>query len=99
LGGIAPALIAAGDAGVPVFGCIVMSHFPSSQFGAGGSLSNGIVSRRPVDRLHSSENAEDSAIDMALCAVPLPDGLMTRLGMLAFTMTDDAPDQVDWLGC
>jgi hypothetical protein len=99
LGGITPAMIAAGDAGVSVLGCIGMSHISSSHIGTGDFLSNGNELRRSVDKSHPSGNAEDSAIDKALCAVPLPDGLMTRLGMLAYTMPEDAPDQVDWLGC
>jgi hypothetical protein len=43
--------------------------------------------------------AVDAAIDAALRSVPLPDGLMTRLGMLVFLMPDEATDPVDWLGC
>ena len=76
-----------------------MSHIPSPRYGAGGSQSNGNASRLPVDKAHPSEHHEDSAIDVALRAVPLPDGLMTRLGMLVYTMPEEAPDQVDWLGC
>jgi hypothetical protein len=43
--------------------------------------------------------AVDCAIDTALRTVPLPDGLLTRLSRLIYAMPDDAPDQVDWLGC
>ena len=43
--------------------------------------------------------ATDRAIDAALRSVPLPDGLMTRLGKLVYTVSDDAADQVDRLGC
>jgi hypothetical protein len=46
-----------------------------------------------------SRQAADRAIDQALRSVPLPDGLLTRLGKLAYTMSDEAADQVDWLGC
>jgi hypothetical protein len=92
-------MIAAGDAGVSILGCIDMSHIPLSHFGAVGKLSNGNGSRRPVENARPPEHAVDSAIDTALCAVPLPEGLMTRLGMLVYTMPEDAPDQVDWLGC
>ncbi|MCI0333722.1 MAG: hypothetical protein L0228_10935 [Planctomycetes bacterium] len=47
--------------------------------------------------LHSATT--DHAIDAALRGVPLPDGLLTRLGKLVYTMSDEAADQVDWLGC
>ena len=36
----------------------------------------------------------DRAIDSALRNVPLPDGLMVRMTMLAVTLPDDATDQV-----
>ena len=41
----------------------------------------------------------DRAIDTALRNVPLPEGLMVRMTMLAVTLPDDATDQVDYLGC
>ena len=46
-----------------------------------------------------SPHAADSAIDEALRSVPLPQGLLTRLGLIAYTAPDDAADKVDWLGC
>jgi hypothetical protein len=46
-----------------------------------------------------SQHAADSAIDEALRSVPLPQGLLTRLGLIAYTAPDDAADKVDWLGC
>ena len=36
----------------------------------------------------------DRAIDSALRNVPLPEGLMVRMTMLAVTLPDDATDQV-----
>lgn len=36
----------------------------------------------------------DRAIDTALRNVPLPEGLMVRMTMLAVTLPDDATDQV-----
>jgi hypothetical protein len=47
----------------------------------------------------NSPHAADSAIDEALRSVPLPQGLLTRLGLIAYTAPDDAADKVDWLGC
>jgi hypothetical protein len=41
----------------------------------------------------------DGAIDAALRSVPLPDGLLTRLGMLVYSMPDEAADRMDYLGC
>ena len=46
-----------------------------------------------------SPHAADNAIDEALRSVPLPQGLLTRLGLIAYTAPDDAADAVDWLGC
>lgn len=76
-----------------------MSYFYSRPFGAG-------------DRFTDSENAlpfmgggrfairsADHAVDLALKSVPLPEGLMSRLGALVNTMPDEAADQVDYLGC
>ena len=50
---------------------------------------------------HSSPAGQtvDSALDSALRSVPLPEGLMTRLTLLAYTVPDEAADRVDWLGC
>jgi hypothetical protein len=42
---------------------------------------------------------EERAVDFALRNVPLPDGLLTRLGKLVYTLPDETADQVDWLGC
>ena len=36
----------------------------------------------------------DRAIDAALRSVPLPDGLMVRMTMLAVTLPDESTDQV-----
>jgi len=41
----------------------------------------------------------DSALDAALRSVPLPQGLLTRLSLLAYTIPEEAADPVDWLGC
>ena len=46
-----------------------------------------------------SARAADRALDAALRSVPLPDGLITRLGMLVYTMPDETADQVNCLGC
>jgi hypothetical protein len=45
-----------------------------------------------------SKQSADRAIDSALRSVPLPEGLMSRLGRLVRTLRDDA-DRVDYFGC
>jgi hypothetical protein len=49
--------------------------------------------------LASNSGQSNRTIDAALRSVPLPDGLMTRLGHLIVTMPDESADYVDWLGC
>ena len=44
-------------------------------------------------------DSADRAIDAALKSVPLPDGLLSRLGLMVSTMSDDVSDAVDYLGC
>jgi hypothetical protein len=59
----------------------------------------------PAESLTALENSlpmvqsADRAIDAALRSVPLPDGLLARLGQMARTMSDEVSDAVDYLGC
>jgi hypothetical protein len=93
-------MIAAGDAGCASLGFRYMSHFPSPHFfDAPHELANGNGACNLVENTRGPEHSDDRAIDIALRAVPIPDGLLTRLGRLVYTMPDDAPDHVDWLGC
>jgi hypothetical protein len=64
------------------------NHFPH------GQVTNGAVRD---ERLHV--HSADMAIDAALCSVPLPDGLLTRLDNFVHAMTDESADPFDWLGC
>jgi hypothetical protein len=41
----------------------------------------------------------DRAIDAALRSVPIPEGMMSRLGQLVATLSDKSADHADWLGC
>jgi len=41
----------------------------------------------------------DRTIDTALRNVPLPEGLMRRLGQLASSLSDGVSDSIDYLGC
>jgi hypothetical protein len=76
-----------------------MSNIRSPHFGTGREVTYGNVTGKLVENARLPEQSEDRAIDVVLRSVPLPDGLMTRLGRLVSTMADDAPDHVDWLGC
>jgi hypothetical protein len=46
-----------------------------------------------------SIQSTDRAIDTELQGVPLPEGLMSRLVRLAYTLSDDTADRADYLGC
>jgi hypothetical protein len=77
-----------------------MSDIPSPHlFSAPHEPANGNAACNLAQNVRPPDHSEDRAIDIALRAVPLPDGLMTRLGRLVYSMPDDAPDHVDWLGC
>lgn len=53
----------------------------------------------PLSGEPSPGEAPDHEIDTALRNVALPDGLMMRLGSLAYSVPEDTADHVDWLGC
>jgi hypothetical protein len=79
---------------------IAMSYPPwepvhSSHYLPHGESTNGGAVHEKVPHLHSP----DTAIDAALCSVPLPDGLLSRLDKFVRAMTDETTDSVDWLGC
>jgi hypothetical protein len=77
-----------------------MSYLPSSSFNFRVPPRNGNSVVPPLaDKLTFPGPAADGAIDAALRAVPLPDGLLTRLRRLIHSISDDSSDQVDWLGC
>jgi hypothetical protein len=63
------------------------------------SFLNGDANLSFASETAAERAAEERAVDYALRNVQLPDGLLTRLGKLVYTMSDDAADQVDWLGC
>ena len=68
-------------------------------------ISIGDTFHNPNDPLSAVESSvpfvqsADRTIDAALRNVPLPDGMLSRLGRLVYTMSDEAADQVDYLGC
>ena len=65
----------------------------------------GDLSVRPADYLATANGSvpfiptADRAIDAALKCVPLPDGLLSRLGLMVSTMPEELSDPVDYLGC
>jgi len=43
--------------------------------------------------------AVDRAVDAALRSVPIPEGMLTRLGLLVFAISDEQAGRFDYLGC
>ena len=71
---------------------------------SGDEAANGKPARHDCSILSSREIPQqvaqaDDAIDAALRCVPLPDGLLSRLGMIVRVMPDESAGQQDWLGC
>jgi hypothetical protein len=69
------------------------SDFDAMTFFDGDAL-RPFASETPAQR-----EAEKHAVDYALRNVQLPDGLLTRLRKLVYSIPDDSADCVDWLGC
>jgi hypothetical protein len=76
-----------------------MSYSNSRLFGSGRQPTAASENGTAINRFRNSPHTADGAIDEALRSVPLPQGLMTRLGLIAYATPDDAADKVDWLGC
>lgn len=76
-----------------------MSYLHSSSAFHGSQFIHEPSAARSNDGPEKPAHTTDRAIDSALRSVPLPSGLMTRLGKLAYTLSDETADQVDWLGC
>jgi hypothetical protein len=51
------------------------------------------------DETRSAMQAVDRAVDAALRSVPIPEGMLSRLGLLVLTIPDEQLDSVDYLGC
>ena len=77
----------------------LMSYFYSKPFVGGDSLTDADELLQSMCEFSPPGRTIDRAIDSALRGVPLPDGLMSRLGRLIRTMPDEAAGQVDYLGC
>jgi hypothetical protein len=76
-----------------------MSQFDSQRFDSSHGFCVDGAAPLPLERSRPAGHTTDSALDAALRSVPLPQGLLTRLSLLAYTVPDDAADRVDWLGC
>jgi len=76
-----------------------MLYFYSKPFVGGDSFMDTDELLQSMCEFSPPARTIDRAIDSALRGVPLPDGLMSRLGRLLRTMPDEAADQVDYLGC
>lgn len=77
----------------------LMPYSNSRLYGLGRKPTAASENAAATNAFWYSPHAADSAIDEALRSVPLPQGLLTRLGMIAYTAPDDTADMVDWLGC
>lgn len=76
-----------------------MSYPHSKPISIGSLFSNSLDPLSEVDRSLPFIQSTDNSIDAALRSVPLPDGFLSRLGKLAYTVSDEAIDSVDYLGC
>ena len=79
-----------------VQGFTQMLHFYSRPMFGGDRFTDSDDLLPPVGGFAPAGAGEspDRAIDSALRNVPLPDGLLVRMSVLAVTLPDDATDQV-----
>jgi hypothetical protein len=76
-----------------------MAYSNSRSFNHARQPNAALETQTAADGFRNSRQAADRAIDEALRSVPLPDGLLTRLGSIVCAVSEDSADQVDWLGC
>lgn len=76
-----------------------MSYPPSEPISFGSLFDDPSERTGALDGALSLVQAADRNIDTALRNVPLPDGMLSRLSRLVYTVSDEAADQVDYLGC
>ena len=83
-----------------VQGFTQMLHFYSRPLFGGDRFTDSDDPLPPVGGFCPAGQSEspDRAIDAALRKVPLPEGLLVRMTMLAVNLPDDKTDQVDYLG-
>ena len=85
-----------GSRGSVVQGFTQMLHFYSRPLFGGDRFTDSDDLLPPVPGFPAVGAGEspDRAVDIALRNVPLPEGLMVRMVMLAVTLPDDATDHV-----
>jgi hypothetical protein len=76
-----------------------MSYPHSKPISIGDTFSDPSDSLGALEGSRPFIQSADRTIDAALRNVPLPDGMLNRLRRLVYTMSDEAADQVDYLGC
>ncbi len=76
-----------------------MAYPHSNPSSFGDTLNASIDSLAALDAFQPFVQSNDRAIDAALKSVPLPEGLLNRLGLLVGAMSDEVSDPVDYLGC
>ncbi len=76
-----------------------MSYLHSKPSSLGDAFPNSIDSAAQIGHAIPFIQSSDSAVDLALRSVPLPDGMLNRLKRMALTMPDDSTGHVDYLGC
>lgn len=77
----------------------LMFFFDSSRSVDGQDLEEGAAVPGQGEAIRGCGGLADAAIDQALRDVPLPDGLITRLGAMVYRSSDEPADRLDWLGC
>jgi hypothetical protein len=65
----------------------------------GGPFAPQVNSFTAFDGSLAYHQSADRTIDAALKSVPIPDGLLSRLGLMVSTLPDEVSDLVDYLGC
>ena len=85
-----------GSRGSVVQGFTQMLHFYSRPLFGGDRFTDSDDLLPPVPGFPAVGAGEspDRAVDIALRNVPLPEGLMVRMAMLAVTLPDESTDQV-----
>jgi hypothetical protein len=76
-----------------------MSYPHSKPISIGDTFPNRADSMGAFDGSLPFIQSADRSIDAALRSVPLPEGMLNRLKRLVYSMSDEAADQVDYLGC
>ena len=75
-----------------------MSYPPSEPTLFGSMFDDPSEQTGALDGALSFVQSADRNIDAALRNVPLPDGMLTRLSRLVYSVSDEAPDHMDYLG-